>query len=105
MFDVWKNLDLMHKNLALKNKLSSGRRLFETNIDNLNIKVIVGYNNSLKSQKHIHENRFFIANNDEYYENRGSTEYEFVDFVKYLQEEDKFDEFKWRLEEKLIVDI
>jgi hypothetical protein len=105
MFDTWKHLDLLQKKLDSKNMLSSGRKLFETDIDNLNVKVIVGHNNTLKSQKHIHENRFYIANTEEYYENKGSKEYTFADFVKYLQEEDKFDEFKWRIEEKLLGDV
>ncbi|MBC8427421.1 MAG: hypothetical protein H8D97_00870 [Proteobacteria bacterium] len=102
MFDTWKNLNLLHEKLDKKNMLFSGRRLFKTDIDNiLHIDIIVGYNNTIRSQKHIHENKFYIKD----YENQKCTEYKFVDFVKYLQQLELFDEFKFRLEEKLLIDV
>jgi hypothetical protein len=106
MFDTWQNLDLLHKKLDDKNMLSYGRKIFETSIDGMAIMVRIGLNNSTTSQKHIHENQFYLGKFDK---PNSSANYddniEFVEFVKTLQELELFDEFKFRLEEKLLTDV
>lgn len=99
MFDTWKILDLLHKKLDEKNQLKSGRKLFDTTIEDLRILIYVGYKNNLESQKHIHENVFLINSIDK------EEKCTFVEFVKLLQSKEIFDDFKFQLEEKLLGDL
>jgi hypothetical protein len=102
MFDTLKNLELLQNKLKKKHQNQiTGRNLLETEIEHMKILIRVGYVNQLQSQKHIHENEFFISHTS-----GGSYEsYKFPNFYKKLQEENLFDEFKFRLEEKLLTDV
>ena len=102
MFDTLHNLELLQNKLKKKHQNQiTGRNLFETKIEHMKILIRVGYVNSLQSQKHIHENEFYIWNNsgDQY------NNYKFPDFYKELKKEELFEEFKFRLEEKLLTDV
>jgi hypothetical protein len=106
MFDIMKNLDMLQQRLAKKNRLNTGRKLFEGNFDKYRVEIIVGYQygmNDPASKRHIFKNRFFLTEIEK--GGRSINYYELGEFITLLHKRELFDEFKFTLEEKLLGDV